>query len=155
MRFVDQDDGAIALRNPRDEGLLENAKQLVAGSGDRVPVVGYDAEVAEELAQEIVGAERRVDDRREQGVRPHVVRDRPAQHRLAGPCRAGDDDNAFAGAKGQHHLFEGLGVRAAPEEEARVGRQAERRFDELEVFVVRARARRGRKGRESRTIVER
>ncbi len=131
LRFVDHDHRMGVQRDQRRKKLLQLRHELVARrvAARRGGIASHardDAEVAQHLMQQIVGAQQRIRDDREEDpsfVKP--FQQCPAQHRLAGADLAGDDDDAFAAAERFGHFRAGARMRSAEELESQIGREAE------------------------------
>jgi hypothetical protein len=108
---------------------VQGVNQIVpAGRGELAPVFRDDAEVLEQLLQEVVASKQRIaDDRHERGpLEP--LDDGAAEQRLAGADLAGDNDQRLPPLDCARHLGERGRVGGALEQEAGVRGQAERRL---------------------------
>jgi hypothetical protein len=108
LRLVDDHDGVCLESDERTEKILERVHEVVADRCWRLRAVfGDDAEVLEELLQQVVASEQRVIDdgnKRLPGKTP--LKHRPPEQRLAGADFAGDDDQWLASFDGVCELCE-------------------------------------------------
>ena len=138
LRFVDHDDGVSLDGGEGREKGVERLDQFVAGgSSEPRRILRDDAEILEQLLDEVVAIEQRVGDDREERLEGQALQHGPAQQGLAGADVAGDDHQGFAPLEGVGDLRQGGRVRGARKQESGVGDKAERRLVQSEIRFVR------------------
>ena len=132
------------IGDERQQELVQRADQLVLrGRGDPPAphrLARDDAEVEQDLAQQLLDRQERIQDQRRERRLVELLEQRAADRRLAGADVAGEDDEAFRAADRLQQAGDGLVVRLAAVEEARVGREREGRlYEAVELLVHRRR----------------
>ena len=84
LGLVDHDDGVGLDRRERAEERLQRVDQLMARrAAEPRRILGDDAEVPEQLLDQIVGLEQRIVDDGQERLERQPLKDGPAQQRLA------------------------------------------------------------------------
>ncbi len=91
------------IGDQRQQELVQRADQLVLGGAWRARPLRTasprdDAEVEQDLAQQFLDRQERIEDQRREGRRVELLEQRAAERRLAGADVAGEDDEAFLAA---------------------------------------------------------
>src|SRR6188472_237477 len=140
MRLVDDEDAARADGHERRQKLVQSRDQLVPTGRNDSPAANRfardDAEVEQDLAEQLVAREKRVQYERREQLHVQLFEHRSADCRLAGADVAADDSYAFASLDRLQQQADGFFVRRALIEESGVWRQRERRLHEaIKPFV--------------------
>ena len=167
MRFVEDEDGALAGSLALDEEVIQRHESL----RPRIARLG-DPQVLEDVLEDAVKRQRRVDDERDRGLSVEALTKGVKQGRLARAHLAGQDDKALPLLGPVQELGQRLPVPRAHVEKLRVRGRVERLFRqpvERQVHVTiltrrhasrarpgaRSRWRRHRRGRRSRRCRQR
>src|SRR5438876_11716928 len=95
-----------------------------------------DAEILEDALEQILLGEKWIEHERSVGRAIDRLEQRPAQRRLSRADVAGDDHEAFAAPDRILQQLERAGVRRAPIEKLRIGRQTERLLGKPVIALV-------------------
>jgi len=140
LRLVDDQHRAAVNGHQRQQEFVQRADQLVLARGGDASAAHaftrHDAEIEQDLAQQLLDREERVEDERREDARIELLEQGAADGRLAGADVARQDDEAFLAADGLLELGDGLFVRFAAIEKPRIRRQRERRLYEAVILLV-------------------
>ena len=140
LRLVDDEHRAAVYGYQRQQELVQRADQLVLArrrdASAPHALARDDAEVEQDLAQQLLDREKRVEDDRREEAGLKLFEQRAAAGRLPGADVAGEDDEAVLAADGLLQEGQGAFVRFAAIEKPRIGRQGERRLYEPVILFV-------------------